>query len=130
MANYEAVARTNYFQVTDIPAFERWMEEYNHAGTMLKNEGFVGFYYGNDTTFLDENNNDVTDEAIERLQNLLPENEACIIMEVGHEKHRYLYVGSTIITKTDVEVVTLEPIVLGKIRQMLNDPDYDTRMFY
>lgn len=104
MANYYGVGRTNYFRVKDLDAFREELDtirgvtlhtkeepcpETGKAWVMLMDDNPDGGgwcpYYDQDT---DEADYDVDLEEV--IANHLIDSDVAIIMETGHEKHRYL----------------------------------------
>jgi hypothetical protein len=107
MANYIPTCRSNYFQVKDLAAFTSWCIRLNlnwdHENG--KSNGPVMIYPDMDGEsswpcfFYDDNGeeHDIDFEA-ELAEHLLAD-EVAIIMEVGHEKLRYLCGFATAIRK-------------------------------
>lgn len=103
MANYEAYARSNYFHVNNMKNFLEWMKMYlpdahlftkdNKKKEAITEQDLVAF--GMESVFYLEDE----DQAISKLQELLLEGEACVVVETGHEKLRYVTGHSAIFTK-------------------------------
>lgn len=93
MANYEEVARTNYFRVKDAEAFVTWaerigLETYEKDGmfTLLavEDDGWPG-------SFFNEATDEVEDvDIVEGLREHLVDGEVAILISAGHEKLRYI----------------------------------------
>ena len=141
MADYIAKTRTNYFKVTDPEAFKELMQHCSASsscGCTIE----VYFKYGETSTvmfccegsfdgMITENPEDADfDQFVEELQKLLPENEVCIITEIGAEKLRYLTAYSNVISKNEIRQVSLDAVAMKEAGKMLNDPDYKTEMEY
>lgn len=91
MANYESTCRTNYFKVKDIQKFREWFNSLCGEGMELCDDhdgefcilcdngwpNFKGDDYDNDIDFVDE------------LRKHLQKGQVAVLMEAGHEKHRY-----------------------------------------
>lgn len=144
MANYYGSTRTNYFKVTDGDAFVKLIEKCatddpegisvwtNEAkdGTTLYGFGCYGDIDGIDTGD-DEDYPDYNyDEFIGELQKLLPEGEAVIITHVGQEKLRYLCGSVTVATKDKVEYRYLSKIGADLAKEMLGNPEWNTKNEY
>lgn len=104
MANYYGVGRTNYFRVKDIDAFRKEFDTIRGVSIQTKDElcpetgkpwvmlmdehpdgGGWSPYYDYEG---DEADYDVDLEEI--IANHLIDSDVAVIMETGHEKHRYL----------------------------------------
>lgn len=145
MATYHSLARTNYFSVTDESAFRELMSHVKEYGAPVniweritpdgkKIFGFGG-YENLDFYPLEENGEEADipenlDAAFPAIQKLLAEGDAMIIMDVGHESMRFLTGYATVVTKNDVEYLSLTDLALSRAREILNNPDWDTAMDY
>ena len=93
MANYEGVARSNYFQVLDVDAFRTWAKDLELAVIEDADEpGAVGLIsHTDDGTWPACNLETMEDIDFGRLlaQHLAP-GQIAILMEIGHEKTCYL----------------------------------------
>lgn len=78
---------------------------------------------------VEEEDPDFTD-FLYGLQKLLPDGEAMIFMESGEEKLRYVTGYATVVTNKGIEYLSLTDLALKTAREMLGDPDFDTRMEY
>lgn len=143
MANYYGKTRTNYFKVTDAEALcelsnivcgdeddvhlEIQKDENGTKCYMLWCEGVIlGIPDADDDEYYDYD----YDEFIHRLQKLLPDDEAVIITEVGNEKMRYLVGQIAVVTNKDVQWRNLNSLGKEIAREMLKNPDWDTRNEY
>ena len=134
MANYEAYARSNYFHVNNMKNFLKWMKMYlpdahlftkdNKKKEAITEQDLVAFGMESDVYLKDE------DQAISSLQELLLEGEACVVMETGHEKLRYVAGHSTIFTKNTVEYVSLDEKTRSYCAELLGQPDYQLDISY
>lgn len=146
MANYYSNTRTNYFRVTDetkyaklfsrligengcpVMDFSREMDGVLHHGFGC--EGCINFLPMGVCPDADEDFDWDFDGFIKELQMILPDNEAFVFTEVGHEKLRYLVGYSLVVTNKEVETVDLEQGVCETACKMLNNDDFRTRLSY
>lgn len=134
MANYEAYARSNYFHVNNMKNFLKWMKMYlpdahlftkdNKKKEAITEQDLVAF--GMESVFYLEDE----DQAIPKLQELLLEGEACIVVEAGHEKLRYVTGHSAIFTKNTVECISLDEKTRSRCAELLGQPDYQFDISY
>ena len=116
MANYEATARSNYFLVKDLPAFTAWCNTLNIEVSpaseqnpdliaLLFAEGVPCSSYNQDTEEYDEL------DFYGILASHLTEGQVAVIVEIGHEKMRYL-VGHAVAVNAAGEIreITLDAI--------------------
>ena len=137
MANYECVSRTNYFHVKDAELFREFMdtviaddmhlwEEKDSNSNVVFAFGCEGTIYG----FPDENGDSDFDLFLEKLQEYIANDDAAILIEAGHEKLRYVAGYATIITHTGMQTVSIAELALLKAKEMLDNPDFETKMEY
>lgn len=118
MANYEAHCRSNYFRVKDEAAFRTWAESLYL--TVIEQDGPVvqdrrlGIHpdpYADEgwPSYDPELDQEIDLEA--QLQEHLAPGEVAILMEVGHEKLRYLAASARIVTATAVEYLDFSTLV-------------------
>lgn len=127
MASYVCAIRTNYFRVTEEEKFRNLIDEFLSGScevftrTDVNSNKLVGF--GSD-----ENINWPEDETgfFSGLQECLAEDDSIIVLEVGHEKLRYLIGAATIITRSSIETIDLTSLAISKAAEMLGNPDYTT----
>ena len=127
MASYVCAIRTNYFRVTEEEKFKNLIDEFLSGScevftrTDVNSNKLVGF--GSD-----ENINWPEDETgfVSGLQECLAEDDSIIVLEVGHEKLRYLIGAATIITRSSIETIDLTSLAISKAAEMLGNPDYTT----
>jgi len=95
MANYYAYARSNYFRVKDVSAFEALCRKWN-LEKIAKEDRRVGFLVnsegGLNTTYCfdPDTGEDVEANFEEELASNLVPGEVAIFMQIGWEKLRYL----------------------------------------
>ena len=73
---------------------------------------------------------DSLDAFYEALQELVCENDAILIFEVGYEKLRYVVGCCTVITSTEIQYVDIHQQALDLAAKLLNTPGYNTRTEY
>lgn len=139
MANYIAAVRTNYFRVTDE---ERYAELFSGLtsedtiGDFTKTEDGVichGFgtygtidWYAED----DEYHEDPSfDYFLDELQKILPEDEAFMYFEAGHEKLRYISGWATIVTSKEIKCMSLGEWALDTAKELLGE-NFTTQIAY
>lgn len=101
-------------------------EETDEKG--VKRHGFGG--YGSLYAYDEETGDDLLDDVLESLAEVLPEDEAIIITEIGNEKLRYLVGQAVIVTRSTIQFVDLQSVALATARSMLEDPDFVTQLDY
>ena len=138
MANYEGTTRTNYFRVTDEERYKELVKKfvcdtddiYHHT----KNKDGEIFHmfgaYGTIECVSDDNELcSLSDAFYPELQRILPEGEAFILQEVGHEKLRYVEGRADIVTKDTVKYVDLAIAIMQKAKELLGN-QFDTELDY
>lgn len=140
MANYMAFTRTNYFSVVDEEKFRSIVSSISaeDQATVFENElpdgkkqfgfGCYGCIYGLVTE--DDEGGEDEDALHNALQQVLSEGDAIIITEVGYEKLRYLWAGSLIITKSNIEHIHHYDAVMQKTRAILGNSQFTTQLDY
>ncbi|MBQ6480786.1 MAG: hypothetical protein IJI45_06685 [Anaerolineaceae bacterium] len=123
MANYNGVGRTNYFRVADE---ERYAWLYGGLSsedvidiTETDSEGNIrhGFaIYGSlDWVDPDEEEPECNlDYFLDEIQKIMPEDEAFIYVESGHEKIRYITGFAFVITKNQIDCFDLNKLAVDK----------------
>lgn len=134
MADYISHMRSNNFYTTDETKLEEIIECFPKL-KLNKNDNGSYTIYGDDTAGITDDEGQFKSyedlyAAAEDLQKIMPDNEALILQEIGHEKYRYLTSCAMIITKTDTEYLNLQTWALKKARELLKDADYITEMEY
>lgn len=137
MANYNSVGRTNYFRVTDE---KRWNELFENISanygkwdySETTNDGHIlhcfacegGLDYREPNSYDSE-----LDYFISELQKILPDNDAMIYTESGHEKHRYVIGYSLVITSKSIDWLQLPELAMDVARTHLGK-NFTTQMDY
>lgn len=150
MANYECAVRTNYFHVNNEQKFKEYMEKVvasddvvhvwegkDQNGNPVFGFGCYGPLLGlkvpsanmDDTSFNDDYDYDF-DLFLDGLARFIEPDDAVIILESGHEKLRYLSGSALIVTKYGVEFMEIDALAARKAAEMLNNPGWQTQMFY
>ena len=158
MSNQHCTIRTNYFRVKDKDAFLDLMNHTqgseNTIDVFEKNEcGETYFCFGcysgisgvDDDYYLrangidpeddkdydeDDFNNSRYDIFIDRLRELVAEDDAIIIQESGNEKLKYLVGSALIITKDDDKYLSMQTFAEKEAARMIGNPDWTTVMEY
>lgn len=142
MANYYATIRTNYFSVKDEAKFREAVnscnaeeelhifEETRPDGSKIFGFGCYGSIYGIPPGEDEDDDENDLDAFYDALQELLPENDAIIITEIGHEKMRYLIGCCTIITRNEIQFVDVRNRAVDLARAMLKNDAFQTQMDY
>ena len=140
MANYECAVRTNYFHVKDEIAFKELMgkvvcsedgldifEMSDEKGETIYGFGCCSSIMGIATEGEDEYS---YDEFVDGLQKIIESNDAIIIFEAGHEKLRSIGLYADIITSEGYNMLNLEHMAVESAKNMLKNPDWETRYTY
>ena len=146
MANYCCAYRTNYFKVKDNEKFKEFMThvyaedlEVFHKKDENGNElyGFGGYggisgYFNNENEYEDSDEawDNAYDNLIDGLAKQVAENDAILLFEVGNEKLRYVVGSVAVITSKGYEYRDITNVGVEIAKQMLNNPNYDTRCAY
>lgn len=137
MANYECISRTNYFHVKEAEAFRKFMDTVSaddlHLWEENDNEHNTVFAFGCEGIIYgipDENGDDSMDRFLTELQKHIVDNDAVILTEAGHEKFRYVTGYAIIITSTGMQTLDIETFALEKAKEMLDNPDFETKTDY
>ena len=122
MANYYGSARTNYFRVKDVDAFNKWIEQFSGLEKIVhETQGTVGVLFDDGVpncrweTEKDADGNehdvDVEVDFMEELAAHLADNEVAILQEAGAEKLRYINgYAIAINNKKEVRSINLDGI--------------------
>lgn len=140
MANYYGQARTNYFRVKDAEAFLAEMstlpvqvitDEHKDTGETLY--GFMDDSHDGAglswSTWDDETDEDIEINWIEILGKHIAPGWSAILMEVGHEKYRYLNAYAVVVTESGFKELNLENLAHDVARAEL-DAEHVTSVSY
>lgn len=142
MANYYCNIRTNYFHVKDINAFENLMSRVSSEDSVevfrdrdKQGREVVGFGTYGSIWGLTENDAENCDDAsydkfIKELQKCVEDDDAILIMEVGHEKLRYLTGVTEIVTRNEYKAVDMIESAVAEASKMLKNSEYSTKVAY
>lgn len=142
MANYECAVRTNYFHVKDEFAFKELMgkvvcsedgldifERKDEKGETIYGFGCYGSIMGISAEGEDEDEYSY-DKFIDELRKNIEPGDAIIIFEAGHEKLRSMGMYADIITSKDHDTLDLSRMAVESAKNMLKNPDWETRYTY
>lgn len=147
MANYVSVTLTNYFRVTDENEYKRLFsrlvaDDSSVDDFTMKDENGTVFHgfgaYGSidycvplansDEDEYDDPEHDF-DVFIRGLKAILPEDDAFVMMEVGHEKLRSLNGWAIVVTKNNpTKCISLHDDVVTVARDVLKNDKWTLRM--
>lgn len=143
MADYTCTIRSNYFHVKDPDAFRAFMgrvygttdfisfwQERDLSGQPVFGFGTHGAIGGLRNAKADEDDDadeSAYDEFISGLQEHVAEDDAVILLEVGHEKLRYINGSATIITSSDRDYLSISTLAKYRAATMLGNSQWDTQ---
>lgn len=159
MSMYQCATRTNYFQVNDEEKFRKLMGHVVSAEDKVElfekeRDGVRYFAFGcyssiegvdraeycracelgydpDDDEFDDDDYTENRDNVfIAKLQNLVAEDDAIIIIETGHEKLCYVTGIAEIITRGGYQYVDLSNAAVEVAEMMLGNSEWGTQMEY
>lgn len=140
MADYEGMTRTSYFRVKSPKRLKEILKRCSSEGTQIEltetvinGKKHYSFCCESCITGLRLKKTALQDtgsysKLISALQSNLYPGEAMVIMEVGHEKLRYLVAAATVITKDACEEINLCNCASKAARKLLGNPNYTLRM--
>ena len=138
MANYIATSRTNYFTVTDEEQYKKLfcnltaesnIEDFTK--TDLDGKIVHGFGAYDSIGYIDPDTEENDFEIfLQELQKILPEGEAFIYLESGHEKLRYVVGDIIVVTANDNVRLSISEQAKLLAKSLLNNEDFDTVMEY
>lgn len=142
MANYCCIIRTNYFHVKDVSDFENlinsvWSEDSidvfrdrDEQGREVVGFGTYGSIWGLTENDAEEGDDASYDKFIKELQKCVEDDDAILIMEVGHEKLRYLTGVTETITRNEYKAVGMIESAVSEASKMLKTSKYSTKVAY
>ena len=137
MANYECISRTNYFHVKDAEIFREFMDtvlaDDLHLWEEKDNDHNTVFAFGCERTLygiFNKNGDSSLELFLTELQKHIADDDAVILTEVGHEKLKYVTGYATIITCTGMQTLGIETFALAKAKEMLKNPNFETKTDY
>lgn len=136
MANYMGVSRTNYFRVTDEDKYNELInglicEDHIEDFTMEHNGVlYHGFGAYDSIEYIEEDSEDYNfDKFLEEIQKILPDDEAFMYFESGHEKLRYVSGFVVVCTKKEIKSMSLDSWAKEQAKQLLGD-NFETKTEY
>ncbi len=121
MANYYTYSKTNYFRVTDSEELKRIVKTLPDAEVDEVADGrFCIYSYDSLTEAYDEHGEVLECCPLTMIANVLPDDEAVVILEIGHEKLRYLHAGVIIVTNKGIKYLSFLESTKDAIMDMLN----------
>lgn len=146
MSDYYAYTRTNYFRVTDEKRYAElysrlvgesggYVQDFSEVKNGIQYHGFgaedgISAIPMDIDPDVDEDFDYDFDGFLRELQKILPDDEAFIFTEVGHEKLCYLVGYSIVVTNSDIKTVDIERGAIEMACQMLNNDEFRTKMNY
>ena len=127
MANYNCTQKTNDFKVTDEKAYQELISLLSCEDT-IENDcdideetGEKTFWFGayNSIDYIDENEENNFDAWLEKLQPLLADDSAFILIDIGNEKLRSVDGYVAIMTKNDIKYMSLSTYAENMAKEML-----------
>lgn len=149
MANYYGTFRSNYFKVTDAQKLKEIVSKMGSTDGRVElfedNAPYYGFGGDGDIMGIwpetddekptSDDTGELVDEddleydfalMVQKLQDILVEDDAIIIMSSGHEKLRYVVGTAVVITKTTSEFLDVKELAKNTARSILRDENWDT----
>lgn len=142
MANYACAMRTNYFHVKDEIAFKELMgkvvctegdvdifERKDEKSMTMYGFGCYGSIMGISAEGEDEDEYSY-DKFIDELRKNIEPGDAIIIFEAGHEKLCSIGMYADVITSEGCNILNLEHMAVESAKNMLKNPDWETKCTY
>lgn len=135
MANYNIVSRTNYFRVTDEARYQELIScLYTDSGDKVDHVSYTGEdgvtrhmfgAYGviSYAEMEEEREDNSITEFTEKLQEILPDNEAFVLLEIGNEKLRDVTATAIICTRDKDQIIDFAELLSNAVGTMLGS-DY------
>ena len=132
MANYIATARTNYFRVTDEERYAELFagllsEDQIYDFTKTDSDGVTRHCFGSYDAidWYAEEDEDHEDPDFGRflieLQRILPEDEAFMYFEAGHEKLRYVTGCTVVVTANRIRRMSIDDWAMKTAEELLGE---------
>ena len=136
MSTYYCTCRTNYFKVTNEARYQELTSDltaefpiHDFSKTSGNGEIIHGFGCYGPIGYKSEPDHNFREFLME-LQEILPENEAFLFFESGHEKLQYVVGECTVVTRKDISRITIEECAKSLARKLLRNPNYETTTMY
>lgn len=127
MANYNCTQKTNHFKVTDETAYLKLLNLLSCAdnienGFDIEETGEKTFWFGAYASidYIDENDENDFDAWLKKLQPLLADDSAFVLIDIGNEKLRSVDGCVTIMTKNDIKYMSLSTYAENMAKEMLS----------
>ncbi|MCD8109992.1 MAG: hypothetical protein LUE14_07825 [Clostridiales bacterium] len=144
MSNYAQASRTNYFKVIDENRFyslcDHLYSSDDHVETFTEEnasgETLVSFGCTSDMGYSPDGDEDEgawccsLEPFFKELQKILPDGEAAIYTEAGHDKLRNVYGSAWVVTNTQIKYISLGDVAMSTARELLGNPGYTTKLDY
>jgi len=138
MANYEGMVRTNYFRIKGEKEFMEAVAGLTgeceiETSVEIRDGKLYGWFgsYSYISYCADEDECDYDMDAFfKKMQDVIAEDDAMILTEVGNEKLRYLVGSCIIVTSKDIMYVDIEQVGIATAREMLGNSEWDTQNSY
>jgi hypothetical protein len=137
MANYSATARTNYFRVTDEKRYAELFKGLCSGGEVYdfteEKDGVIyhGFGSYDSITWAEVDDDECWDYDLDKflteLQKILPDDEAFMYFESGHEKLRYITGFSIVVTNKHIVSNNIETWATKKAKELIGN-DFITQI--
>lgn len=139
--NTTTIGRTNYFLTTDPKRLKELLEKTPNLKLWNNESNKEQFAFGGKNEELHLADNTVEEDDLtgiydyllgyaQEFQKILHPNDALIYIETEHTGLRSNNAYGIVITKTDVKEQSLNSILRETAREMMENPDYDTDMYY
>ena len=138
MSNYQAVARTNAFQVKNEEEFLKEMASIKGLNVKkheITNDGIQRYslnpnYQSNGNWGMLYFEDDDEFDIMDIISDLLPDNEVCVFLEIGNDKLKYLVGEATAVNNQNARVDISLTDIYTKLNILTNAPELITRAEY
>ena len=138
MSNYQAVARTNAFQVKNEEEFLKEMASIKGLNVKkheITNDGIQRYslnpnYQSNGNWGMLYFEDDDEFDIMDIISDLLPDNEVCVFLEIGNDKLKYLVGEATAVNNQNARVDISLTDIYTKLNILTNTPELITRAEY
>lgn len=132
MADYIAKTRTNYFSVKDEALFRALMDEAaedQHDLKVMTNEGKFAFCCeGTLNGIYSPDCVDMTDAFYARLQPIIADGDACIVITAGWEKFCSVDADAVVVTNKDIKELSMSSMAIKAAAEMLGQHGWSTKL--
>lgn len=118
MANYDCASRTSYFKTTDEERLRVLVKDKIGAELFTRDDGTFAFgAYEEITSYWDEESG-CDNDIFEELQKIIPDDEAVVIFQSGHENLRYVDGYVFIVTKTNLDFMSIIGYASERVKEI------------